>query len=130
MFLAIEMTGSGFSKLEYNVIIDLDGDIDYGIPNAPNRILYVYLPILDSELPDLEFLHAVAKLAADLCRSGKSVLTHCKMGLNRSALLLGVTLAYLGLSGQEALQLLRSKRPGALFNPIFSEYLESLSPLK
>lgn len=109
-----------------SVLIDLDGDIDHGVPTAPNRILYIYFPILDSDLPDLEMLHSVARLSADLCRKGESILTHCKMGLNRSALLLGVILTYLGISGSEAVELLRHKRPGALFNPKFSSYLASL----
>lgn len=109
-----------------SVLIDLDGDIDHGVPTTPNRILYIYFPILDSGLPDLEILHSVARLSADLCRKGESILTHCKMGLNRSALLLGVILTYLGIPGSEAMQILKHKRPGALFNPNFSAYLSSL----
>jgi hypothetical protein len=38
----------------------------------------------------------------------------------------GLILVYLGMSGAEALALLRSKRPGALYNEIFADYLASI----
>jgi len=47
-------------------VIDLDGDLDLGIPNIPNHMLYVYFPICDEGLPDLNKLHALAKLGARL----------------------------------------------------------------
>jgi hypothetical protein len=45
-------------------VLDLDGDLDLGIPNIPNHMLYVYFPIFDAGLPDLNKLHALAKLGA------------------------------------------------------------------
>ena len=45
------------------VVIDLEGEIDHGIPTMPNHILYVYFPIYDEDLPDLAKLHAVARMA-------------------------------------------------------------------
>jgi protein-tyrosine phosphatase len=107
-------------------VIDLDGDLDLGIPTVPNHMLYVYFPIFDDDLPDLGKLHAVAKLGARLVASGEKVLTHCGMGLNRSALVAGLILNYLGMNGEEAVALLRRKRPGALFNDNFAQYLSNL----
>jgi hypothetical protein len=92
-----------------SAVIDLDGDLDLGIPTVPNHMLYVYFPIYDEDLPDLEKLHAVAKMGARLIRNGERVLAHCGMGLNRSAV-----------------NLLRHKRPGALFNDNFAAYLTNL----
>lgn len=110
-----------------SAVIDLDGDVDHGIPTVPNQMLYIYFPIYDDDLPDLRKLHAVAKLGASLVESGRGVLTHCGLGLNRSALVAGLILTYLGLRGDEAVRLLREKRPGSLFNDKFAAYLQSLS---
>jgi protein-tyrosine phosphatase len=108
------------------VLMDLDGDLDCGVPSTPDQIIYLYFPIYDEDLPNLERLHAIARFAADLCKRGESILTHCKLGLNRSALLVGVILTYLGLSGEAAIELLRERRPGALYNDTFADYLRSL----
>jgi protein-tyrosine phosphatase len=113
---------------DITVLIDLDGDLDCGIPSNPGQIIYIYYPIYDEALPNLSRLHAIAQLAANLCKKGESVLAHCLLGLNRSGLLIGVILTYLGLSGEAALALLRERRPGALYNDNFANYLVSLPP--
>jgi protein-tyrosine phosphatase len=115
-------------KAGISAVIDLEGEIDHGIPTVPGQMLYIYFPIYDDELPNLQKLHAVAKLAASLVERGERVLSHCGLGLNRSALVAGLTLTYLGMSGEEAVRLLREKRPGALFNEKFADYLQSISP--
>jgi len=107
-------------------VIDLDGDLDLGIPTIPNHMLYIYFPICDEDLPDLSKLHALAKLGARLVTNGEKVLAHCGMGFNRSALVAGLVLTYLGMKGEDAVALLREKRPGALFNEIFAAYLTAL----
>jgi protein-tyrosine phosphatase len=111
------------------VVIDLEGEIDRDIPTMPNHILYVYFPIYDEDLPDLAKLHAVARMAASLVTAGRRVLSHCGMGFNRSALLAGLILRYLGMSGPEVVEHLRQRRPGALFNEVFAAYLVSLEEL-
>jgi protein-tyrosine phosphatase len=109
------------------VIFDLDGGIDLGIPTIPDRGLYIYFPFEDKkELPDLQKLHITAKFGASLIEGGYGVLSHCGMGHNRSALLAGVILTYLGMTGAEAVTLLRQKRQGALYNQVFASYLQTL----
>jgi protein-tyrosine phosphatase len=108
------------------VVIDLEGEIDCDIPTVPNHVLYLYFPIYDEDLPDLAKLHAVARLAASLVQARHRVLSHCGMGFNRSALLAGLILVYLGMEGNAAVELLRGRRPGALFNQVFADYLQSL----
>ena len=105
------------------VVIDLEGGIDHGVPVLPNHTLYLYFPIFDEDLPDLERLHGIAALGARLVRSGQPVLSHCGAGFNRSALVAGLVLVELGWSGAEAVERLRQRRPGALFNPTFAAYL-------
>ena len=107
------------------VVIDLEGGLDHGVPTVPNHVLYLYFPIYDEDLPDLPKLDAVARLGAALVESGHKVLSHCGMGFNRSALVAGLILLHLGRTGEEAVALLRQRRPGALFNERFAEYLLS-----
>src|SRR5262245_5241187 len=109
-----------------SAVIDLDGDLDPGVPTTPGGLLYVYFPFQDDALPDLEKLHAVAAMGAELVGTGQRVLCHCLLGFNRSALLAGLILVHLGMSGREAVALLRDRRPGALYNEVFAAYLESL----
>ncbi|HTG32504.1 MAG TPA: dual specificity protein phosphatase family protein [Thermoanaerobaculia bacterium] len=111
------------------VVIDLEGEIDRDIPTMPNHILYVYFPIYDEDLPDMAKLHGVARMAASLVAAGHKVLSHCGMGFNRSALLAGLILRYLGMSGPEVVEHLRQRRPGALFNEVFAAYLVNLEEL-
>jgi protein-tyrosine phosphatase len=112
-----------------SVVIDLEGELDLGVPTLPNRVLYLYYPIFDEDLPDLPKLHAVARLGASLIEAGHKVLSHCGMGFNRSALVAGLILVHLGLTGEEAFALLRRKRPGALFNDVFAAYLRGITSL-
>ena len=109
-----------------DTIIDLEGGLDRCIPTVPDHVLYIYFPIYDEELPNLAKLNAVADLGAGLIRSGHRVLSHCGMGFNRSALVAGLILFRLGMTGPEAVKRLRDCRPGALFNEVFAAHLESL----
>lgn len=106
-------------------VIDLEGGLDHGVPTLPDHTLYIYFPIFDEGLPDLVRLHAVAKLGASLIRAGQTVLSHCGAGFNRSALVAGMIMVELGWKGSDAVARLRERRPGALFNEVFAEYLMS-----
>jgi protein-tyrosine phosphatase len=110
--------------LGIQVVIDLDDDLDIGVPEVPNQLLYIYYPIEDMpELPDLEKLLTIARMGAQLVNSGYKLLAHCGMGHNRSALVAGLILRYLGMSGDEVVSLLRERRQGALYNKAFADYV-------
>jgi hypothetical protein len=113
-----------------DVVIDLEGDLDACIPTIPNHCVYVYFPIDDDDqqLPDLIKLRAIARMAAGLVAEGHRVLSHCGMGFNRSALMAGLILIELGMPGAKAVARLRERRSGALYNEMFSTFLESLDP--
>jgi protein-tyrosine phosphatase len=111
---------------QVDTIIDLDGDLDADVPTRPNQYLYIYFPIFDEDLPNLSKLHAIGKLGASIISSGHRVLSHCGMGFNRSALVAGVILHELGMSGPAIVERLRARRPGALFNETFAAYVQSL----
>jgi hypothetical protein len=108
------------------VVVDLEGDVDHGVPTGPDAFLYVYLPIHDGDLPNLDRLRAVGRLAADLVGKGQVLLSHCGMGLNRSALVAGLVLMHHGMTGPQAVERLRARRPGALFNEVFANWLLQL----
>ncbi len=109
-----------------DTVIDLEGGLDVGVPTVPNQVLYIYFPILDEDLPDLEKLDALAGLGATLVGQGHHVLSHCGMGFNRSALVAGLILHKLGMPGPRVVERLRERRAGALFNERFAAWLESL----
>jgi protein-tyrosine phosphatase len=109
-----------------DAVIDLDGDIDIGVPTVPDQCLYIYFPIFDEGLPNLDKLNALGNLGASLIASGHCVLSHCGMGFNRSALVAGLILHKLGMPGPDIVKRIRNRRPGALFNDCFAAFLESL----
>ena len=114
---------------DIDVVIDLDGGLDACIPTQTNRCLYVYFPFDDDDetLPNLTKLHAVALLGASMIREGHRVLTHCNMGFNRSGLVAGLILTSLGMPGAVAVSRIRERRPGALYNDRFADYLLRLA---
>ena len=114
------------SSYGIDTVIDLEGGLDECIPTVPNGCLYVYFPIYDEHLPDLQKLEAVASLGAHLVGARHRVLSHCGMGFNRSALVAGRIMNRLGMPGDRVVQQIRSRRPGALFNEIFADHLRTL----
>lgn len=110
-------------EMQIHLIIDLEGGLDHGVSTFPGSVIYVYFPILDDPPPDIDQLEAISAMGAKMIRHGHRVLSHCGMGLNRSALMAGFILLHLGWDGERAVQRLRERRPGALFNPQFFELL-------
>jgi hypothetical protein len=114
------------TERKIRLVIDLEGELDCGVPTIPNNLIYVYFPFHDDALPDLVKLHALGKLAAEMIRRQRAVLIHCAMGFNRSPLMAGVAFTHLGLTGPQAVEKLRGKRAGALFNRNYADYLMGL----
>ena len=95
------------AALGVDTVFDMEGGLDECIPTTPDGCVYIYFPIYDEELPPLSRLDALGHLGAHLIRSGHGVLSHCGMGHNRSALLAGLILTYLGMRGEDAVARLR-----------------------
>ena len=117
------------SQYKIDTVIDLEGGLDGCIPTATNNCLYIYFPIDDDNesLPNMIKLRAIARLGASLIAEGHRVLSHCGMGYNRSALVAGLIMVEMGMSGPDAVARLRERRPGALFNDGFAECLAALT---
>ncbi|WP_338875965.1 dual specificity protein phosphatase family protein [Spirosoma sp. SC4-14] len=114
------------SQLTIDAVFNLDSSLDQNIPAIMNQTLYIFFPFEDHELPDIRKLHALARFGASLINNGHQVLSHCGMGHNRSALLAGLILTYMGFTGQDAVRLIQSKRHGALYNRTFASYLKTI----
>jgi hypothetical protein len=117
---------SPLADLGIDTVIDMDAGLDDCIPTTPEGCLYIYFPIYDENLPSLTRHDAVGTLGAQLTRAGHNVLSHCGMGFNRSALVAGVILNKLGVPGPQTVNRIRARRPGALFNEVFADYLGTL----
>ena len=113
-----------FESRKFDVVIDLEGGFD-NIPKLD--LIYLYFHFYDAPwLPNLKKLNAIANVGFSLWRDGCKVLVHCAQGMNRSGLVNGVVLNLHGYTGKEAVEIITTARPGALFNPIFRIYLLSL----
>lgn len=140
-----KMAASGIG--DFDVIVNLTGD-STAWPSKEHNKTYINFHISDGVLPPLHQLDALVEyIAAIFIFKGEAdprVLCHCTMGINRSGLVTALVARRLkGLSGIEALRLVREKRrvvgtystadgrwtatDTALFNGIFVEYLEGLS---
>lgn len=75
------------------------------------------------ELPDLEQLDQIADNVVELSALDKT-LVHCQAGLNRSGLVAGLALVKGGMSGREAIDLMRAQRSQmVLCNEAFETWL-------
>ena len=110
-------------------ITDLEGGRD------SSRVLkevkdYAYIPIWDGPLPDKETMDKLwerAKYVNKLRSAGWKMLGHCGGGVNRASLFNGMVLNLMGYKGRAIVKRIRKERPGALTNPEFTRYLESLT---
>jgi protein-tyrosine phosphatase len=66
-----------------------------------------------------------AALVAERVRTGKNVLVTCMAGQNRSGMVTAIALHYLtGMTGEECVEHLQSRRMWALHNDTFAKYIE------
>lgn len=93
---------------------------------------FLHLPMIDGPaLPDMFLIWAGKEFVDRAIRCSKKVLVHCAEGHNRSGLVVATYLIGYGphvLYGEPeaCIDLIRSKRPGALSNQVFVDYLLTL----
>ena len=92
--------------------------------SVPRHGVLIHWPIKDGPIPPPEILDAVAAFVDTCVRFGSAVYVHCQAGMNRSALVVARTLMRQGMSGQEAVDLVRERRKGALGDE-YAEWLLS-----
>lgn len=82
--------------------------------------------MLDSLGQAFDQVDELASSIAARLRKGETVLIHCQAGLNRSGLLAARVLMFMGHTGKEAIELLRSSRsPLVLCNEAFESWILS-----
>ena len=113
-------------ELGITVVVNLIQIPDEDIA-GPDGVEYYMLPIADGKIKDPDILNRLADRLVQRIMEGKKVLIHCNAGRNRSGLLSALVVRrYYHISGQEALNYVRGKRPRAIANPHFESYLEGL----
>ena len=78
---------------------------------------WIHLPIRDVSIPDHRFVQrwpAIRQELAARLEMGQSVVVHCRGGLGRTGLVVGLLLVEAGVPPYEALNAVRGARPGAL----------------
>ena len=113
--------------LERDWVIDVAGEMPAPYRLGAGRWFVRVFPDLDGEIPMLPRLRALAaEVACDLRTNDgpERLLVMCHHGMNRSALVTGLVLRELGLSGAEAVSRIVAARPGALSNRAFRAIVE------
>lgn len=84
----------------------------------------IHIPIMDSPEVAEDALHGLAQHLNRALDAGKRVLVRCEAGLNRSGLVVALTLIERGMTPREAIDLIRERRDKwALCNRAFNDYL-------
>jgi protein-tyrosine phosphatase len=110
------------NDLGVKCVVDLEGGLDSEMDFLDT---YLFWPIHDLHfLPDTNFLYMVCRFIEMQVSWGTKVLVHCSQGLNRAGLVCARVMIMKGLCGREAIAKIREKRPGALWNPVFAEFIE------
>lgn len=98
---------------------------EYTIRLGQTLIYTVLYDSLDG-VPDRSLLDWMAS-SINSARLKGPTLVHCQAGLNRSALVAGYALCRAGMSGNDAVKLIRARRSDAcLCNPTFEKFLREL----
>lgn len=121
----------------FDVLVLCASDLQARSLKAPSNKRVMRVPMKDDIYRPVspEVARAAHTAAQDLAREvmrGRRVLITCAQGLNRSALVTGLTLMYLmpTISGRQVVQIIRQRRKHPppdypLMNPMFSQFLEN-----
>jgi hypothetical protein len=109
-------------ELGADVVITLTGEPSTAI--VPRGKLLIHWPIKDGPIPRGSVLRPLAQLISACIDDGASVFVHCRAGMNRSCLVAGMVLIERGMTGREAVRLIRKRRDGSL-SDAYAAWLES-----
>lgn len=121
-------SGSEFSTLGVDVIVDLEDWEWAWAPPVPTGRIYLSFPMEDEDEVDPK-TRDVAQFVASFIREDRTVLVHCTEGLNRSGVVAARALMLMGWTAVDAIELVRDRRGltadgfSALGNEAFVEWL-------
>jgi Dual specificity phosphatase, catalytic domain len=86
--------------------VDVIANVDsFRFYDVPDGVVYLHFTYRDTDaVPDATELDVVATFLNDLRAAGKTVFVHCRLGLNRSALLAGLMLIDEGFLAADAIR--------------------------
>jgi hypothetical protein len=119
------------ANLESAVVVDAAGDMPPEWRASARAWVPCVFGDIDSVPVMLDRIHGTVRSVAEMLRAPDApaaVYSMCQHGMNRSGLIAGLLLRELGLSGPEALELIRERRRGALSNWSFVRLIESYEP--
>jgi hypothetical protein len=127
--LSYEEKISVLSQYNISIVMGMSGKEDTDLVKIPG-LMYVYCPIADGKLhkePISTMFHLAYKAAEAIYYQKATVLSYCYDGRNRSGLMNALILRDLyGLSGKDAMEMVREHRPRAINNLHFEEFLSGL----
>lgn len=91
---------------------------DYPAKVKRLHIPFYHVPITDMGIPDYRQLDTIIPIISSFVEEGLHVLVHCRCGLGRAGTICACCLGYLGYDWVAAIELVRSKRSGAIQNSI------------
>lgn len=88
-----------------------------GLGRLPFSKLH-HLPIEDFTAPPQGVLDWAVELIDEARRAGEPILVHCYMGLGRTGMVLACYFVHRGRTAEEAIEHVRSLRPGSVESPV------------
>jgi ADP-ribosylglycohydrolase/protein-tyrosine phosphatase len=92
---------------------------------------WIHLPIRDIDVPDERFEKEWTMAGPEIherLRAGENVVIHCRGGLGRTGLVVGLILVERGCAPREAIQIVRTARPGAIETVAQEQYVRRANP--
>jgi Dual specificity phosphatase, catalytic domain len=103
--------------------VDVIANVDsFRFYDVPEGVVYLHFTYREMDaVPDATELDVVATFLNDLRTTGKTVFVHCRLGLNRSALLPGLMLIDEGYLAEDAIDLMRPPQPVGCQNSLHTQ---------
>ncbi len=118
-------------KSSYDMLVSAASEWDpYKLGSRSVKVTRLHIPLEDlpwdfeQNINELFDLIEVTKIVSEYVAAGHEVLVFCSMGMNRSGVVVAMTMMHLGYSPSQAVRLVRRRHPCALSNKTFVEALK------
>lgn len=115
--------------LDLGIKADIDLEVD-SQEQTPSIDTYLWLPVKDHFAPTLTQFDTGVAVIDSLVKNGKKIYLHCKNGHGRSLTLLAAYFISQGIKVDEAIDMIRSKRPEIHITEVQREALQKFKNKK